>query len=87
MVFEIVSSEGDVDETFHDDEKYGNCHTLVIKSDLFDIDDSLRYRFRYGYCKVRALTVTQNEEGTACFIAAHSRHPELFVSFKVSKYE
>ena len=36
IIFKIVNSDGVVDETIHDKEKYGQSHTCTIKSELFN---------------------------------------------------
>ncbi|KAI3458000.1 hypothetical protein Pfo_014663 [Paulownia fortunei] len=76
IVFEIINSEGKVDESIHDEEKHGQSHTLTIKSNSFDIDDSARYSFRYGRCAIRSIPLPHTE-GIFSFSAAHSRYPEL----------
>ncbi|KAK9292711.1 hypothetical protein L1049_020690 [Liquidambar formosana] len=83
IVFEIVNAEGDVDETIHDGDKYGQSHTLTIKAESLDTDDSVRYIFRHGRCMVPAIPLPQ-KEGNFFFVATHSHHPEIHLRFKVS---
>ncbi|CAK9151606.1 unnamed protein product [Ilex paraguariensis] len=82
VVFEITNSEGDVDESIHNEEKHGQPHTLVIKSESGDLDDSVQYSFRRGRCTIRSLPLP-TREGIFCFVAAHSRYPELNLSIEV----
>ncbi|XP_063944620.1 structural maintenance of chromosomes flexible hinge domain-containing protein GMI1-like isoform X2 [Daucus carota subsp. sativus] len=42
VVFEIVKSNGVIDETINDNEKGDMSHALVLKSDSTDIDDSVK---------------------------------------------
>lgn len=81
MVFEIVTPQGNIDEFFHDDDTC--AHTLAIESDALDVDDSVKYSFRHGCCKVRVMSLPQNE-GMVRFVAYHSRYPELRVTFEVN---
>lgn len=81
-MFEIVNSDGGVDETITDNEKGGMSHALVLKSESTEIDDSVRYSFRHGCCTVRAIPLPQIE-GRFSFIAAHSRYPELNLTITV----
>ncbi|KAM4068715.1 hypothetical protein ACB094_12G034100 [Castanea mollissima] len=83
IIFEIVNSEGDVDETIHDEDKYGQSHTLTIKSESFNTEESIRYTFKHGRCTVPAIPLPQ-KNGMFCFEASHSRHPELNLSIQVS---
>ncbi|KAF3955646.1 hypothetical protein CMV_019148 [Castanea mollissima] len=83
IIFEIVNSEGDVDETIHDEDKYGQSHTLTIKSESFNTEESIRYTFKHGRCIVPAIPLPQ-KNGMFCFEASHSRHPELNLSIQVS---
>ncbi|KAK7850486.1 structural maintenance of chromosomes flexible hinge domain-containing protein gmi1 [Quercus suber] len=83
IIFEIVNSEGDVDETIHDEDKYGQSHTLTIKSESLNTEDSIRYTFKHGRCTVPAIPLPQ-KNGMFCFEASHSRHPELNLSIQVS---
>lgn len=82
IVFEIVNSEGDVDKTIHDEKKYGKFHTLTVKSESFNTDDSIQYTFKHGRCTVSALPLPK-KEGSFCFEASHSSHPELHLSVQV----
>ncbi|THG10126.1 hypothetical protein TEA_027991 [Camellia sinensis var. sinensis] len=86
LVFEIINSDGDVDETIHDEELQGQSHMLMIKSESLDTDDSVRYSFHYGRCIVRAISLPQ-KEGLVCLEAAHSRHPELHLTIEVRVLE
>ncbi|KAK9994804.1 hypothetical protein SO802_024507 [Lithocarpus litseifolius] len=83
IIFEIVNPEGDVDETIHDEDKYGQSHTLTIKSESFNTEESIRYTFKHGRCTVPAIPLPQ-KNGMFCFEASHSRHPELNLSIQVS---
>ncbi|XP_074380621.1 structural maintenance of chromosomes flexible hinge domain-containing protein GMI1-like isoform X2 [Apium graveolens] len=82
LVFEIVNSDGVVDETINDNEKGSISHTLVLKSESTEIDDSVRYRFHCGCCTVRAIPLPQIE-GRFSFTAAHSGYPKLNMTITV----
>ncbi|GKC22406.1 hypothetical protein Tco_1024556 [Tanacetum coccineum] len=82
IAFEVVNSKGDVDVHFHDEDRIGQSHTLVIKSQFMDIDESVKYVFREGRCVVRAVPVP-DEEGEFNFVVAHSRYPEIQLTIKV----
>lgn len=82
MVFEVVNTEGDVDETIHDDESCGQSHMLVIKSESLDKDDSVKYSFHHGCCRVRAISLPK-KDGIVQLVAAHSRYPELQLILEV----
>ncbi|XP_051138184.1 structural maintenance of chromosomes flexible hinge domain-containing protein GMI1 isoform X2 [Andrographis paniculata] len=82
VVFEIVDSEGLVDERVHHDEKLGLYHTLKIKSDTLDIDDSLQYPFRHGRCTINSIPLPK-KEGIFSFSAFHSCYPELMSDIQV----
>lgn len=82
-MFEIVNSEGNVDKTIHDEKKYGKFHTLTVKSESFNTDDSIQYTFKHGRCTVSALPLPK-KEGSFCFEASHSSHPELHLSVQVT---
>ncbi|KAL7600039.1 hypothetical protein Lser_V15G23597 [Lactuca serriola] len=82
LEFEIVDSEGDVDVNFHDEDKSGESHTLVIKS--HNVDEYVKYSFREGSCIVRAVPIPP-EIGDFSFIAAHARHQELQLIVKVKR--
>ncbi|KAL0304417.1 UNVERIFIED_CONTAM: Nicotinamide/nicotinic acid mononucleotide adenylyltransferase [Sesamum radiatum] len=82
IVFEVVNPEGEVDESIHDGEKHGQSHTLSMKSNSFDIDDSVRYSFRHGRCTIRSIPLP-HKEGIFSFSAAHSRYPELNLDIEV----
>ncbi|XWS37991.1 hypothetical protein CRYUN_Cryun19dG0092200 [Craigia yunnanensis] len=81
--FEVVDSNGAVDKTFHDDEMCGQFHTLVLKSESFKTDDSVRYAFRHGCCNITSFPLPQIE-GPLCFKAFHSRYTELYCDVKIS---
>lgn len=83
MVFVVIDTEGDVDETIHDDESCGQSHMLMIKSEPRDTDDSVKYSFHHGRCIVRALSLRQ-KEGIVRLVVAHSRYPELHLTMEVS---
>ncbi|CAH9140870.1 unnamed protein product [Cuscuta epithymum] len=83
IIFEVTNSEGEVDETIHDDDKNGQSHTLIIKSELSKIDETVRYSFRHGRCTVRNISLPEFE-GRFQFIALHSRHRELQLSIEVN---
>ncbi|KAM7504877.1 hypothetical protein LguiB_003781 [Lonicera macranthoides] len=83
LVIEVINSDGDVDESIHDEEMHGQSHTLMIKSESMDTDDSIRYSFRCGRCTVRAVPLPK-KEGIFSFVAAHSRHPELHLTIEVN---
>ncbi|KAK1415185.1 hypothetical protein QVD17_30957 [Tagetes erecta] len=80
--FVVVNSKGDVDVNFHDEDETGQSHTLVIKSQFVDIDESVKYVFREGHCIVRAVPVP-SERGEFTFVVAHSRYPDLQLTLKV----
>lgn len=82
IVFEIVNSEGDIDEIFHDEPKFGQTHTLTLKTGLEGSDDSVRYAFQHGRCVIPSINLPQ-EEGSFCLTAVHSYHPEIHLSVKV----
>lgn len=82
LIFEVINTEGEVDENIHNEDKGGQPHTLAVQSDSLQIDDSLRYSFSYGRCKVRSIPVPVTE-GIFYFEVAHSFHPELHLSVEV----
>ncbi|KAL3838065.1 hypothetical protein ACJIZ3_022656 [Penstemon smallii] len=82
IVFEITNSGGAVDKTITHDEKQGQLHTLMIKSDSFDVDDSVRYSFSHGRCVIRAISLPQRE-GIFFFTATHSLYSELNLDIEV----
>ncbi|XP_063946879.1 uncharacterized protein LOC135151706 isoform X2 [Daucus carota subsp. sativus] len=82
VVFEIVKSDGVIDGTVNDNEKGDMSHALVLKSDLTDIDDSVKCSFRHGCCPVCAIPLPQIE-GSFSFLAAHSRYRKLIVTITV----
>ncbi|KAG4172718.1 hypothetical protein ERO13_A11G015200v2 [Gossypium hirsutum] len=81
--FEVIDSTGDVDGTFHDDEKCGRFHTLVVKSESHQIDDSIRYAFKHGRCNIASLPLPQTE-GPLFFKAFHSRYTQLYCDVEIS---
>ncbi|OVA08214.1 hypothetical protein BVC80_1101g15 [Macleaya cordata] len=83
IVFEIVDSDGTVDETIHDDANFGQSHTLTITSESSKIDDCFRYTFRHGRCTVPFISIPR-EPGIFSVVAAHSCHTELFMVVKVN---
>lgn len=82
IVFEIVDADGVVDENINDNEKYGQIHTLVVKSNSMDMDDFLRYGFSRGRCTVRSIRLPERE-GIFTLTAAYSRYPDLKVDIEV----
>ncbi|KAB5531616.1 hypothetical protein DKX38_018286 [Salix brachista] len=76
IVFEVVDSQGDVDLRIHNEEKAGQCHSLTIKSDSFNLQDPIRYTLRHGCCTIPAIQIPPIE-GSFCLIAAHSCYQEL----------
>lgn len=82
IIFEVINSEGEVDESIHDDDKNGQPHTLTIKSELLKIDETVRYSFRHGRCTVRSIALPK-DEGKFHFVAVHSRHVELQLCIEV----
>lgn len=83
IAFEIVDSEGKVDESIHHEEKHGQSHTLAIKCESFHIDDSKQYRFHYGRCTIPSIHLPDTE-GVIYFQAVHSRFPDLNSAIKVA---
>ncbi|KAK9036637.1 hypothetical protein V6N11_078631 [Hibiscus sabdariffa] len=81
--FEVVDSNGAIDITFHDDEKCGQFHTLVVKSESSEVDDSIRYVFKHGCCNITSFPLPLIE-GPLCFRAFHSRYSELYCDVKIS---
>lgn len=86
IVFEIINSKGEVDETVHEEEKHGQFHTLTIMSDSFYLDGSVRFAFRNGRCIIPTIPLPR-KQGDFTFLAAHSCHPELSLAVKVSVVE
>ncbi|KVI04651.1 Histidine kinase-like ATPase, ATP-binding domain-containing protein [Cynara cardunculus var. scolymus] len=82
LEFEVVNPKGEVDVNFHDEDKIGQSHTLVITSQFIEIDESVKYVFRDGRCIVRAVPIP-SEEGDFSFVVSHSRHVELQLTIKV----
>ncbi|KAL8537992.1 hypothetical protein ACS0TY_000080 [Phlomoides rotata] len=82
IVFEITDSQGKIDESIHDEDKHGKPHTLTIKSDSIEIDDTVRYSFRYGCCTIPSIPLPR-KEGVFSLSAAHSHYPELKTVIKV----
>lgn len=85
-MFEVVDSQGDVDLRIHNEEKAGQCHSLTIKSDSFNLQDPIRYTLRHGCCTIPAIQIPPIE-GSFCFIAAHSCYPELQLRVKLPVME
>ncbi|XVF10079.1 hypothetical protein REPUB_Repub07fG0152300 [Reevesia pubescens] len=83
LSFEVVDSKGAVDKTFHDDEKLGQFHTLIVKSESFKIDDSIRYAFRNGCCNITSFPLPQIQ-GPIYFRAFHCCYTELYCDVKIS---
>ncbi|XP_026403725.1 structural maintenance of chromosomes flexible hinge domain-containing protein GMI1-like isoform X2 [Papaver somniferum] len=82
IIFEVVDSNGTVDETIHD-MKFGQSHMLTITSVSSEKNDCLRFMFSHGRCVVPFISVPR-EPGIFSFVAAHSCYPELFVVCKVN---
>ncbi|KAK9049166.1 hypothetical protein SSX86_031867 [Deinandra increscens subsp. villosa] len=76
LEFVVVNSNGEVDVNFHDEDEMGQSHTLVIKSQFMDINESVKYVFREGRCIIPTLPVP-SEKGEFTFVVAHSRYPDL----------
>ncbi|KAG6752676.1 hypothetical protein POTOM_042705 [Populus tomentosa] len=76
IVFEVVDSQGDVDPRIHNEEKAGQCHSLTIKSESFNLQDAIQYTLRHGRCTIPAIRIPPSD-GSFCFIAAHSCYTEL----------
>lgn len=85
LVFKIINSEGEVDRSIHSEDEHGQFHTLMLKSDSFDIDDSVRYNFQHGQCCIRSIRLPQRA-GIFSFTAAHSRYPELNLNVEVATF-
>ncbi|XP_023729100.1 structural maintenance of chromosomes flexible hinge domain-containing protein GMI1 [Lactuca sativa] len=83
LEFEVVDSKGDVDVNFHDEDTSGQSHTLVIKSQSHNVDESVKYGFREGRCIVRAVPVPSEIVGDFSFVVAHACHPDLKLTIKV----
>ncbi|KAL8538004.1 hypothetical protein ACS0TY_000091 [Phlomoides rotata] len=82
IVFKITDSQGNVDESIHDEDKHGQPHTLSIHSDSFEVDDTVRYSFRHGRCTIRSIPLPRRV-GIFSLSAVHSRYPELKTVVKV----
>lgn len=80
LVFEVINTHGEVDESIHGEVENGQPHTLRIISDSFD--NSSEYRFKFGRCTIQAIPVPQ-KEGNFWFKATHSHHPELHLNVEV----
>ncbi|KAK3404031.1 hypothetical protein EUGRSUZ_K00385 [Eucalyptus grandis] len=85
FVFEIVDTEGNLDENIHNDEENGHFHTLSIKLDSSVTKTTTLYAFRKGRCTIPSLTVPR-DAGCFSFSAVHSRHRELSLSIKVAMF-
>ncbi|KAJ4850803.1 hypothetical protein Tsubulata_009795 [Turnera subulata] len=81
VVFEVVDSQGVVDDAIHDDEKTGQSHLLILKSDLINTES--RHSFRHGSCTIPVIAIPPNE-GDFCFTVSHSRYSELESRVNVS---
>lgn len=82
IVFEVVNSEGVVDDTIHNEEKNGQSHTLTVKAESFNTEELIRYTFKHGRCNVPSIPVS-HKGGVFCFVASHSRHTELSLNVEV----
>ncbi|KAL3729260.1 hypothetical protein ACJRO7_026371 [Eucalyptus globulus] len=82
FVFEIVDTEGNLDENIHNDEENGHFHTLSIKLDSSVTKTTTLYAFQKGRCTIPSLTVPR-DAGCFSFSAVHSRHRELSLSIKI----
>ncbi|GER34307.1 gamma-irradiation and mitomycin c induced 1 [Striga asiatica] len=82
IVFEVIDSKGNIDESIHDEVKHGRSHTLTLKSNSLDIDDFVSYSFRCGQCTIRSVPLPQRG-GIFSFSAAHSRYSELNFTIEV----
>ncbi|KAK3419543.1 hypothetical protein EUGRSUZ_G00110 [Eucalyptus grandis] len=85
FVFEIVDTEGNLDENIHNDEENGHFHTLSIKLDSSVTKTTTLYAFQKGRCTIPSLTVPR-DAGCFSFSAVHSRHRELSLSIKVATF-
>ncbi|KAL5567763.1 hypothetical protein UlMin_024338 [Ulmus minor] len=83
LVFEVVDSDGVIDDTIHDEEKNGQSHMLMVKAEPLSTEENIRYAFKHGRCTVPAIFLPQ-KGGIVSFIACHSRHSDLSLSFKVN---
>ncbi|XP_073032528.1 structural maintenance of chromosomes flexible hinge domain-containing protein GMI1 isoform X1 [Primulina eburnea] len=82
ILFEIVDADGVVDENINDNEKHGQIHTLILKSDSMDVDNFVRYSFSRGRSTVRSIHLPQRE-GIFTLTAFHSHYPDLKVDIEV----
>ncbi|XP_075495210.1 structural maintenance of chromosomes flexible hinge domain-containing protein GMI1 [Primulina tabacum] len=82
ILFEIVDADGVVDENINDNEKHGQIHTLILKSDSMDMDNFVRYSFSRGRSTVRSIHLPQRE-GIFTLTAFHSHYPDLKVDIEV----
>uniref|UniRef100_UPI001CB92551 structural maintenance of chromosomes flexible hinge domain-containing protein GMI1-like n=1 Tax=Erigeron canadensis TaxID=72917 RepID=UPI001CB92551 len=82
LEFEVIDSKGDVDVNFHDEDKIGQSHILVIKSQFRDIHESVKYVFCKGRCIVRSFPIP-SEIGEFSVVVAHSRCSDLQLTVKV----
>ncbi|PIA31345.1 hypothetical protein AQUCO_05000016v1 [Aquilegia coerulea] len=80
IIFEVVDSDGTVDQTIHDT-KFGK-HTLKLTSEHQGLQDSLQYSFSNGRCTVPSILVPE-EEGICFLVASHSCYPELSTNFQI----
>ncbi|KAF9624000.1 hypothetical protein IFM89_007698 [Coptis chinensis] len=82
IMFEVVDSEGAIDETIHD-MKFEIPHSLKITSEVSRIDDSLQYSFFHGRCTVPSIPLPQ-EEGNISF---ELRNDVLRVAIRIGDHE
>ncbi|CAA0813022.1 gamma-irradiation and mitomycin c induced 1 [Striga hermonthica] len=82
VVFEVIDSKGNIDESIHDEVKHGRSHTLTLKSNSLDIEEFVCYSFRHGRCTIRSIPLPQTG-GIFSFSATHSRYPELNLTIEV----
>lgn len=82
LIFEVVNSEGVVDDTIHNEELTGQSHMLTIKAESFNSEELVRYTFKHGRCIVLSVPLP-HKGGVFCFVASHSRHPDLSLCVEV----
>ncbi|CAI9092569.1 OLC1v1027852C1 [Oldenlandia corymbosa var. corymbosa] len=78
LIFEVVKMDGEVDRDIHG----GHHHSLTIRSESIDLDESLTYDFHLGRCTVQKIPLPQ-KEGKFNIKATHSNHPELHLNVEV----
>ena len=54
----------------------------MVKAEPLSTEENIRYAFKHGRCTVPAISLPR-KEGIVSFIASHSRHSDLSLSFKV----